>query len=162
MDSKYDKLIASMREIRNDELFDPEELDSLTEEERKKVEYEIVFNVLYGNPNFFKFIPHLETFDAKGIRDKVDYKSLSDTSIIELDSQIYFATNDMNDLKRIIPMALDNQQAFYSLAKIYSYNTENNLNLNNQQLLPHLKKCLDSKQDKSYETIFETEVFKSK
>lgn len=162
MDNKFEKLVASMREKRTDDLFDPSELDSLNEVDRRKVEYEIVFNVLYGNPDFFKYIPHLTTFDVQGIKSKMDYKSLSDASIIELDSQIYRATNNIEDLNRIIPMAMDNQQAFYSLAKIYTYNKEKQLDNNNEQLLPVIKKCLDNSNDKNYEAIFSNEVFKSK
>lgn len=162
MDSKYDKMVASMREKRSDDLFDPSELNTLTEDQRKKVEYEIVFNILYGNSAFFQYIPHLETFEAKDIKDKMDYSTLSDTSIIAFDSQIYRVTTNLNDLDKIIPMANENQLAFCNLAQIYKFNEERDLKKNNEQLLPHLKRCIENECNTNYETIFSNEVFKQK
>lgn len=83
--NEYNIIKRNIRNIKCNNLFDPIKLDSLELEYRKKIEYEIVMNIISGNYKYYKYIPYLMFYDNEKIYFKyIDINKLSEKNLLKL------------------------------------------------------------------------------
>ena len=117
--SKYAEINRIINIGRQDIGFPIEFLDDLTEIERKDIEKKITDNCLDGITAYYKYIKYLKYYNLHDVFTIENISKIREDEQLMLLNELYYITNDLKYLERILEMSEKSLQAFSYLTIIY-------------------------------------------
>ena len=152
MSNILEKINNSFNDPRRDTSFDPDLLDELEGEERKKVEDKIVKLCLYGDRVSYQYIPYLDTCDPKEVFTDESLEELKPFDRALIYKSAYLGSLDEYYLDKIIDLSKNDINS-YSMFTLMCHD-----NLLNDDFKAIAKEIADSKDDENYKKMYENRV----
>lgn len=108
----------SFVESENTELISIEKLNLLNDEERNKVEENIIYKINEGVMEYYKYIPFLKNFEVNNLLTNGHMSNLSEENRAELVKNIYFIKPSPSLLDYVVEMARKNKYALECVKEI--------------------------------------------
>ncbi len=120
--SKYDEINKYLNMSRQDIGFPIEYLNDLTETERKKIEKKIIDNCLDGMTAYYKYIEYIKYYNIMGYFTIDDISKIREDKQLMLLNKLYYVTNNLNYVERMLEISEKSLSAFSYLVFIYLKN----------------------------------------
>ncbi len=118
----YNELLKELNAKRRDLQFSPKVLDSLSDNERKIIENELIILIKRGVRTSYKYIPYIKSLDIKKELSSIENLPFEDK--LDIYRYFYVKTKDKIYLDNIILSALTNNETFCLLLEMLDTNKE--------------------------------------
>jgi hypothetical protein len=122
MSEIYNRIVNDLNKTRRDTMFSPSLLDSLSEEERKIVEKEIIKYCLLGDSVFFDYLGYLKCYDLQEVFNEESLKNLTTTKRALIYKRLYYITKNNLYIGRLYELSKVDINAYSILTIMYNKN----------------------------------------